>query len=144
LTNISLKILKRNIGNKIINSGFKQVEIAQKLNISNSTVSKWISGELTPTAKNLIELARVIKVDVADFWKDVDTLGGSSESRELFMLHNRLDKKQLGAVLLMIRSMLPEPEEEEIIETVKALNVEQKKALIDFAKSSNLISKSKK
>ena len=44
------------------NSGLSQEELAEKLNISRQSVSKWERAEASPDTDNLIELAKIYNV----------------------------------------------------------------------------------
>ena len=47
------------INTKRIAAGFKQTDVAQKLNIDRSTVAKWETGRANPRADMLIKLAKL-------------------------------------------------------------------------------------
>lgn len=44
--------------------GIKQTFIADKLGVSNTTVSLWVQGRTEPTLTNLKKLSEVLSVDV--------------------------------------------------------------------------------
>jgi len=44
--------------------GIKQKFIAEKLGVSDSTVSLWVKGKAQPTISNLKKLAEILSVDV--------------------------------------------------------------------------------
>ncbi|MCL2052993.1 MAG: helix-turn-helix domain-containing protein [Oscillospiraceae bacterium] len=60
-----------------LNRGLKQKELAEKLNIVKSTISAYELGKITPTAENLISLARFFDVST-DY-----LLGESDYSRRI-------------------------------------------------------------
>lgn len=45
--------------------GIKQTFIADKLGVSNTTVSLWVLGRTEPTLTNLMKLSEVLGVDVS-------------------------------------------------------------------------------
>ena len=47
-------------------SGLSQEELAEKLNISRQSVSKWERAESSPDTDNLIELAKIYNVTLDD------------------------------------------------------------------------------
>ena len=47
-------------------SGLSQEELAEKLNISRQSVSKWERAEASPDTDNLIELAKIYGVTMDD------------------------------------------------------------------------------
>jgi len=129
-TKDNLKILGENINRQISISGFKQTEIAEKLNVTAGTVSRWVSGGRIPTAKNLIELANILNVDVVEFWKDLKSQNVSSEYRQILKNLNQLTESQLTAVSDTIKSMLPPPEIKKFLNDASQLSDEDRKAFM--------------
>lgn len=52
-----------------IQKGFTQTEIAKKLKIDKSTVSKWETGESLPRADKLFKLAKILNCTVDELLK---------------------------------------------------------------------------
>jgi len=52
----------------ILKSGIKKGYVAQKLNISNATLTRYCNGESTPDAIFLNELAKLLGVDIKEFF----------------------------------------------------------------------------
>lgn len=52
--------------------GLRQEDIAVRLNIDRSTVSKWESGAAMPRADKLTELAKVLGCTIDDLMKSDD------------------------------------------------------------------------
>ena len=50
-------------------NSFTQVDIAEKLQIDKSTVSKWETGESMPRAEKLIQLAKLFDCTVDELLK---------------------------------------------------------------------------
>jgi len=138
ITKQGLSKLGENIRYAINISNYKPIEVAKLLNVDRSAVSLWVSGKRTPTAKNIIELAKILKIDIAILWSGVATVETSEQQKKLLFLSNKLSKSQLELVNGIIESMLPPPEIQEIVETISDLNSEQQKALLAFAKSSKI------
>lgn len=59
---------KNSLNSKLINlrkiKGYTQSDIAEILNISRSTLSKYETGSLIPSVKNLKKLAKLYKVSL--------------------------------------------------------------------------------
>ena len=51
-------------------NSFTQVDIAEKLQIDKSTVSKWETGESMPRAEKLIQLAKILNCTVDDLLRE--------------------------------------------------------------------------
>ena len=51
---------------------YKQTDIAEKLNYSDKTVSKWETGEIVPSLENLIELCKLYNVTLDQMTKPID------------------------------------------------------------------------
>lgn len=49
-----------------INSGLTQKELAEKLNVVNTTLSAWESGKREPSASQLKEFAKITNVSMDD------------------------------------------------------------------------------
>ena len=49
---------------------FTQADIAEKLQIDKSTVSKWETGESRPRAEKLIQLAKLFNCTIEELLKD--------------------------------------------------------------------------
>lgn len=68
-------------------SGMSQEQLAEKINVSRQSISKWESGESSPEIERLIELSDVFDVST-------DYLLKSSEVDELTIRTERLEKGQ--------------------------------------------------
>ena len=68
-------------------SGMSQEQLAEKINVSRQSISKWESGESSPEIERLIELSNVFDVST-------DYLLKSSEVDELTIQTERLEKGQ--------------------------------------------------
>lgn len=52
----------RYLSKKLFDNDMSQRELAIKMNIHESLVSRWISGERVPTLPNIIKLASIFEV----------------------------------------------------------------------------------
>lgn len=60
------KIFGKRLKQQMMSVGITQATLSRLTNITQSTVSKYCSGEVIPTAMNLVKIARVLKCDVND------------------------------------------------------------------------------
>jgi len=128
-----LKALGNNINKAIIGSNYKQIEIAEKLGVTRSTISRWVKGDRIPTASNLIKLAKLLKIDVVEFWQNIETADISPSYRKLLKLLNELPEHKIIAVLEVVKSMLPPPETQKLLEKISQLTDEKRKAIFTLA-----------
>ncbi len=60
--------LNKIIGNNLLclrkKFNYKQSEVAEKLNYSDKTISKWETGEVVPSVENLVELCKLYNVSL--------------------------------------------------------------------------------
>ena len=66
--------------------GLTETQLSIELNISQPTVSRWLRGEVNPSAENLVKLSSRFKIPVERFWVEHDK--GESESRLRDMLYD--------------------------------------------------------
>lgn len=68
-----MKSLKEVIGDNITriikDSPYTSRDIAKRLNVTEVTIHRWKTGENPPDVANLEALAKLLKVDPADFYK---------------------------------------------------------------------------
>ena len=50
-----------------------QKDLADKLNVTDKTVSRWENGTTLPDVEMLKTIAEVLELDIMEFYKDVDT-----------------------------------------------------------------------
>lgn len=51
-------------------AGMTQLTLSQKLNVDRSTVAKWESGEVMPTADKLPRIAKVLHCKIDDLFEE--------------------------------------------------------------------------
>jgi len=133
-TEDKLNRIIQNIRAAVEKSPHKPSEIAKLLNMHKSTISMWVNGKRVPTAKNLIELANVLNIDVISLWEDVDNLKPRTATKKhLLKMIDKLNDEQINAISTVVKSMIPPPKVEEIISSVKSLDNEQQKAITTLA-----------
>lgn len=80
--NLSSKIYELRKAN-----GMSQEQLAEKLNVSRQSISKWESGESSPETERVVEMSRIFNVTT-------DYMLKPSELDELAMRTERLEKQQ--------------------------------------------------
>jgi transcriptional regulator with XRE-family HTH domain len=60
---ITLEVIRKNLIAAIKNSGFKQSELAKKLNIRQQSVQQYLSGKTMPALDTFANLCKVLDVD---------------------------------------------------------------------------------
>lgn len=78
--------------------GLTQEQLAEVIGVSRSAISRWESGDMEPTIKNLAELARTLDVSS-------DHLLGLDESRTDRSVLDRLSPTAEKALDLLIREI---------------------------------------
>ena len=62
------------IGNKINQlrklSGMTQEQLAEKLNVSRQTISKWESGSSSPDIESVVKVSEIFQVSLDDLLKE--------------------------------------------------------------------------
>jgi transcriptional regulator with XRE-family HTH domain len=78
-----------NLNEIILKSGKKKHFIAQKLGISKQSLTRYCQGYTSPTADVLWSLAKLLEVDISDFFKN-DTLIELNSSKNRIQKEPRL------------------------------------------------------
>lgn len=88
------------IGNKINQlrklSGMTQEQLAEKLNVSRQTISKWESDSTSPDLESIVKISRIFHVSLDDLLKEGETGMANKNDEQLTLedlmkinLHNR-------------------------------------------------------
>ena len=88
------------IGNKINQlrklSGMTQEQLAEKLNVSRQTISKWESDSTSPDLESIVKISRIFHVSLDDLLKEGETGVANKNGEQLTLedlmkinLHNR-------------------------------------------------------
>lgn len=80
-------------------SPYKPADIARLIDVDKSAVSRWISGERTPTMQNLIDLADLLGVEMAELWTGPDVMPATQEQRMMVELMRGMTQQQQQAWL---------------------------------------------
>lgn len=85
----------------IESSTYKPAEIARVLSVDRSVVGRWMTGERTPTMKNLMELAELLGVEMAEIWQGEEALPSTPEQRLMVDRMRSMTAEQQQAFLAM-------------------------------------------
>ena len=88
------------IGNKINQlrklSGMTQEQLAEKLNVSRQTISKWESDSTSPDLESIVKISRIFHVSLDDLLKEGEAGGANKTDEQITLedlmkinLHNR-------------------------------------------------------
>ena len=110
---MDLEVLKGRIGSNIAvqrkRAGLTQVGLAEKLNYSDTAVSKWERGESMPDVLTLMQLAELFEITVNDLLEDPNELPGNPGKLEKAMTQvseKALKRKANKNVILGLSSTL--------------------------------------
>lgn len=63
-------VLKKKLKESRIKKGYSQVVVADYLQISRQSISKWENGKNSPDLKNLVKLSEFYEVSIDDLLKE--------------------------------------------------------------------------
>ncbi len=90
----------------IARSAYSQSDIARLVGVDRSAVSRWTSGERTPTLQNLVDLAAVLQVDIAELWSGPQAIPTTPEQKAMVEHMAKMDPAQQQAFLALAASFL--------------------------------------
>jgi transcriptional regulator with XRE-family HTH domain len=64
-----IRTIGQNIVKKRVSKGIRQVDLANMLNMDDSSLRRLETGKTNPTVKTLHRIAEVLEIDVADLLK---------------------------------------------------------------------------
>jgi transcriptional regulator with XRE-family HTH domain len=94
-----LKALADRIKALITASPYKATDIARILDVDRSAVSRWMSGERQPTMKNLIDLADLLNVELAELWTGAEATPATPEQKAMMLRMANMSPEQQQAFL---------------------------------------------
>lgn len=91
-----------------INSGISQVQVAEKLSVSQSGYAAWERGRSSPSPEQIEQLAKLFGVPVSSFFgKEKRKAGGpKGRAKLLFEQVSELPRHQQQRILGMVEDML--------------------------------------
>lgn len=93
----------------IESSPYTAADVARELNLDKSAVSRWMTGDRTPTLKNLVDLANLLHVEVASLWAGPEAIPATPEQRAMLSVMGELDAAQQQALLALAATMRGKP-----------------------------------
>lgn len=106
------------IGNKLNQlrklSGMTQEQLAEKINVSRQTISKWESDSTSPDLESIVKISRIFHVSLDDLLREAET-GVTNKTNEQITLedlmkinlHNRkMTMLLIGGLLCVVVSVL--------------------------------------
>ena len=90
------EILSNNLVSLRKKYNYKQSDIAEKLNYSDKTISKWETGEIIPSVENLMELCKMYDVTLDQI---------TNEEIDTNMVQTKKDKSTTNKVMLALLSI---------------------------------------
>lgn len=101
-----LKVLAERINALVEMSPYTKAEIARLVGLDRSAISKWVTGERTPTLKNLMDLAAVLQVEMTDLWEGPEAIPATPEQRAMVERMAHMDPAQQQAFLALAESFM--------------------------------------
>lgn len=88
-------------------SDYTAADIARLLDVDKSAVSRWLSGERTPTMKNLMELADLLQVEITALWEGEEAVPATPEQRGMLEHMRDMTPAQQQALLALAATVKP-------------------------------------
>lgn len=87
---------------RLINeSSFSAGDVASALKVDKSAVSRWMSGQRTPTLQNLIDLAALLDVEMRELWEGPEAMPATPEQRAMLERMSQMSSEQQQAFLAL-------------------------------------------
>lgn len=96
-----LQLLADRIRAAISQSPYSAADIARHLDVDRSAVTRWMSGERTPTMKNLIDLADLLGQESAEYWTGPEAVPTTPEQRAMIAKMANMTPEQQQALLAL-------------------------------------------
>lgn len=88
-----------------IKSGLSQNEVANQLNLSRQSISKWENGKNFPDLDNLILLSNLYEVSLDELLKENEEVRGRINHKQLAYTKKIIVEKDEGGILLLLASI---------------------------------------
>ena len=69
------------LGEALKRMGWDQVDLAERLGVDHSTVSRWVAGKSIPRLNRALRIAMLLGVSVEALWPDLDVEGVRRERK---------------------------------------------------------------
>lgn len=83
------EIICSNLKRYIAESGYTQKEVSEKLGVSKSSVTNWISGKNSPDVELVIPLCKLLNITVKEFFGELEN---QSEAKVIPLLSTEMEK----------------------------------------------------
>lgn len=100
-----LKQLSENLRRFVSVAGLTRAEISRVLEVDDSAVTRWLNGERTPTLKNLMDLAALIGVEMAELWAGPNATPATPEQQAMLLKMGEMTPEQQQALLALAATM---------------------------------------
>jgi transcriptional regulator with XRE-family HTH domain len=94
----------------MVGAGLNQTQLAERIGVGQSQISKWVNGTRTPDADQMLTLARALDVRVGELYGDADALPDRPTPAELDLLRIA---RRIGIEAALDRILLVEGREVE-------------------------------
>lgn len=101
-----LQSLAERIRRLIAESSFSAADVASALKVDKSAVSRWMSGQRTPTLQNLIDLAALLDVEMRELWEGPEAIPATPEQRAMLERMAQMTPEQQQAFLALASATL--------------------------------------
>lgn len=97
-----LEALAKRIEALVKASPYKPAELSRLVEVDRSSVSKWMSGERTPTMKNLYDLAEALGIEMTEIWDGPESMPATPEQKLVNDRMRGMSPVQQQAVLALL------------------------------------------
>lgn len=111
-------------------SGLKQSELAEKIGVSQKTVSSWETGRTEPTMKDVASICNLLDVSVEQLAGTKARAVGEISYEDLLVKIRSLDLGELRELYHIVKDMIVTKEE---IERLTLRQAEQEKLIREYA-----------
>lgn len=101
MSDAQLQTIAANIRRVVGRSGLSASDIARELGVDRSAVSRWMSGERVPIVQHLIELAKLLDIEVTELWDGGQAEPATPEQKGMLALMARMSPQQQQALLAL-------------------------------------------
>ena len=100
-----LQLLAATIKSAIEDSTYSSADVARELGVDKSAVSRWMSGERTPTLQNLIDLAGLLGLEMRDLWEGAHATPATPEQKAMLARMANMTPEQQQAFLALAATL---------------------------------------